>query len=284
MKNSWKCPTLNSSRSFFQASVPFEELLCHPSGTPTITSFLFFAARFPFQRVSHLGSPGLHLLSTHWGWAVSTVNPYQRHGWGAGRPSARCISQAHIGEEQLSGMLLNPVCKHQPKPSLNGRLGQLFCILDATRTIKRVAMGMFSVWTPQHIQAAGTQLLKPLESIKKPCGNSLRTTCLSLFWFVNHPKTYISLCSFPDVPTLALLGSLLWLSHALSQHGSGDTEKLCFASLCPHPMPDPGVAPQALHTCWSHLLPALWVVPLSPREPHPVKGLCSSLSPGKAQA
>lgn len=78
---------------------------------------------------------------------------------------------------------------------------------------------------------------------KKPCGYSLRTTCLSLFWFVNHPKTYISLCSFPDVPALALLGTLL-LSHALRQHGSGDTEELCFASLCPHLMPDPGAAHQ----------------------------------------
>lgn len=129
------------------------------------------------------------------------------------------------------------------------------------------------------------QLLKPLESIKKPWGYSLRATCLSfLFWFVKHSKTCISLCSFPDVPVLAVLGTLPSLSHALSQHGSRGTVELCFAPLCPHPMPDPGAAPHALHTCWSHLLPAPWVVPLSPREPHPVKGLCSSLSPGKAQA
>lgn len=37
---------------------------------------LLLTVRFPFQRVSHLGSPGLHLLSSHWGWAISTVNPY----------------------------------------------------------------------------------------------------------------------------------------------------------------------------------------------------------------
>lgn len=80
------------------------------------------------------------------------------------------LPSTHLEKSSCQGIVLNPahVCKHQPKPGLNGQTGRAILHTGCNHDNAKggngngmVAVLLSPVWTPQHILAAGTNYWNP---------------------------------------------------------------------------------------------------------------------------